>query len=107
MNLAGRGCASTVNAGTPDVQCGYCILWECRTPDDEYACLNLYHSEVVDSSGRSGISIAISETVQVALLAGVPISIHLACARLREVTPNISIVAVNAPTLLAEEKAKY
>ncbi len=48
VNLAGRECASTVNAGTPEVQCG--ILWEFRTPDGEYACLNLYHSEVVDSS---------------------------------------------------------
>ncbi len=44
--------------------------------------IHLYHSGIVDNTGRHGVIIALSEAAQVALLAWVPISPRLASARL-------------------------
>ncbi len=54
-----------------------------RMPGEE-ACYHLYHSGVVDNTGRHGVAIALSGAAKAALLAWVPISPHLASARLKE-----------------------
>ncbi len=43
-----------------------------KVPGEE-ACYQLYHSGVVDNSGRNGVAIALTEAAQAALLAWVPI----------------------------------
>ncbi len=48
---------------------------------------------------------ALSEAVQAALLAWVPISPRLAITRLKRTTVNITVVAVYVPTLDAAEEA--
>ncbi len=61
-----------------------------RIPDDghpvikvpgEETCYHLYHSEVMEITTRYGVSIAVSEAAQAALMAWVPISPHLASSR--------------------------
>ncbi len=46
----------------------------------EEACYYLYHSGVVDNTGRFGVAITLSEAAQAALLARVPISSRPASA---------------------------
>ncbi len=84
------------------------LLSEVRIPDNghsvikvpsEEACYHLYHSGVVDNTGRHGVAIALSETEQAALLAWVPILSRLARARLKGTTVNFTVTAVYAPTL--------
>ncbi len=48
---------------------GYSVI---KVPYEE-ACYHLYHSGVVDNTGRYGVAIALSEAAQLALLAWVPI----------------------------------
>ncbi len=76
-----------------------CLL-EVRIPDrghslikvpGEEACYYLYHSGVVDNTGRFGVAITLSEAAQAALLACVPISCRLASARLKETTVNLAV----------------
>ncbi len=76
-----------------------------KVPGEE-ACYHIYHSGVVDNSGRNGVAIALSEAAQAALLAWVPISSRLASARLKGTTVNLTVVSVYAPTLDAAEEAK-
>ncbi len=76
-----------------------------KVPGEE-ACYHLYHSGVVDNTGRHGVAIALSEAAQAALLAWVPISSRLASARLKGTTMNLTVVAVYAPTLDAAEEVK-
>ncbi len=45
-------------------------------------CYHLYHSGVVDNTGRHGVAIALTEAAQAALMAWVPISPRLASERL-------------------------
>ncbi len=90
-------------------------LSEVRIPDNghsvtkvpgEEACYHLYHSGLVDNTGRCGVAIALSEAAQVALLAWVPISSRLASARLKGTTVNLTVVAVYAPRLDAAEEVR-
>ncbi len=76
-----------------------------KVPGEE-ACYHLYHSGLVDNTGRHGVAIALSEAAQAALLAWVPISHHLASARLRGTMVNLTFEAVYAPTLDAAEEAR-
>ncbi len=69
-----------------------------KVPGEE-ACYHLYHSGVINNTGRHGVAIAISEAAQTALLAWVPISSRLASARLKKTTVNPTVVAAYAPTL--------
>ncbi len=73
----------------------------------EDACYHLYHSGVVDSTGKHWVAIALSETAQAALLALVPILSRLASARLKGTTVNLSVIAVYASTFDAAEETKY
>ncbi len=68
-----------------DIAC----LSEVRIPDsgqpvikvpDKEACYHLYHSGVVDNTGRHGVAIALSEAAQTALLTWALISSRLASA---------------------------
>ncbi len=68
-----------------DIAC----LSEVRIPDSGHsvikvpgkeACYHLYHSGVVDNTGRHGVAIALGEAAQAALLTRVPISSRLASA---------------------------
>ncbi len=77
-----------------------------KVPGEE-ACYHLYHSGVVDNTGKHGVAIALSEAAQAALLAWVPISSRLASARLKGTTVNLTIIAVYASTLDAAEETKY
>ncbi len=63
-----------------------------KVPGEE-ACYHLYHSGVVDNTGRHGVAIALSEAAQAALLAWVPISSRLASARLKGTTVNLTVIA--------------
>ncbi len=74
-----------------------------KVPGDE-ACYHLYHSGVVDNTGRHGVAIAVSSLTALSLW--VPISARLASARLKATTVNLTVVAVYAPTLNAAEKAR-
>ncbi len=65
----------------------------------EEACFHFYHSDVVDTSGRLGVAITLSEATQAALLACVSISSPLASARLKRTTVNLTVIAAYAPTL--------
>ncbi len=65
-------------------------LSEVRIPDSghsvikmpgEKACYHLYHSGVIDNTGRYGVAIALSEAGRAALLAWVPIPPRLASVR--------------------------
>ncbi len=67
-----------------------------KVPGEE-AYYHLYHSGVVDNTGRHDVAIALSEGAQAALLAWVPISSRLASARLKETTVNLTVIAVYAP----------
>ncbi len=76
-----------------------CLL-EVRIPDrghslikvpGEVAFYYLYHSGVVDNTGWYGVAITLSEAVQAALLACVPISSRLASARLKGATVNLNV----------------
>ncbi len=90
-------------------------LSEIRVPDSghsvlkvpvEEVCCHLYHSGVVDNSGRHVVAIALREDAQVALLARVPSSPRLASARMEGAIVNVIIIAVDDPTLNPEEVAK-
>ncbi len=76
-----------------------------KVPGEE-ACYHLYHSGVVDNTGRCGLAIALNEAAQAALLAWRPISSRLASARLKGTTVNLTVVAVYAPKLDAAEEVK-
>ncbi len=52
---------------------------------------NLYHSGVVDNTGRYGVAITLSEAAQAALLACVPLSSRLASARLKGTTVKFAV----------------
>ncbi len=52
-----------------------------KVPGEE-ACYHLYHSRVVENTGRHGVEIALSEAALAALLAWGPISPRLASAPL-------------------------
>ncbi len=73
-----------------------------KVPGEE-ACYHLYHSGVVDNTGRHGVVIVLSEAAQAALLAWVPISSRLASAR---TAVNLTVIAVYAPTLDAAKETK-
>ncbi len=94
-----------------DIAC----LSEVRIPDSchsvikvpgEEACYHLYHSAVVDNTGRHGVMIPFSKAAQAALLPWLPISSRLASARLKGTTANLTAIAAYAPTLDATEEAK-
>ncbi len=72
----------------------------------EEDCYHLYHSGVVDNTGRYGVALALNEAAQAALLAWMSISPHLASARLKGTMVSLTVVAVYAPTLDATEEAK-
>ncbi len=76
------------------------------TVPGEEPCYHLYHSGVVDNSGRNGVAIALSWAAQAALLAWVPIPSRLASVRLKSTTVNLTVVAAYAPTLDVAEEAK-
>ncbi len=65
----------------------------------EDACYHLYHSGVVDNSGRHGVAIALCEATQAAFWES--ISFCLVSAPM-----NLNVTTVYAPTLDAEEEAK-
>ncbi len=69
-----------------NIQCGY--LSEVRIPN----------------SGRQCVAIAFSKAGQAALFTLEPISPRLARARMKGAMVNITVIAVNAPTLDAEEE---
>ncbi len=90
-------------------------LSEVRIPDNghsviklsgEEACYHLYHSGLVDNTERHGSAIALSEAIQAALLAWVPITSRLASVRLKGTKVNLTVIAVYAPTLDAAEETK-
>ncbi len=72
-----------------------------KVPGEE-ACYHLY----LDNTGKCGVAIALSEAVQAALSAWVPITSRLASARLKGTTMYLTVVAVYAPTLDAAEEVK-
>ncbi len=85
-------------------------LPEVRTPDighsvtkgfDEEASYHLHHSGVVDNTERYGLTIALGEATQAALLVWVSITSQLTGWAVDLIT-----VAVYAPTLCAAEDAK-
>ncbi len=61
-----------------------------KVPGEE-ACCYLYHSGVVDNTGRYGVAIILSEAAQAALLECVPISSRLASARLKGSMVNLTV----------------
>ncbi|CAE1287454.1 unnamed protein product [Acanthosepion pharaonis] len=67
---------------------------------------NLYYSGPMDGSRHHGVALALSDQANNALLAWEPVSSHLARVRLRGALFNISIIAVYAPTLDADEVTK-
>ncbi len=73
----------------------------------EEACYHLYHSGVVENTGRHGVAIALSEATQAALLSRVPISSRPASARLKGTTVNLTEIVVYASTLDAAEETKF
>ncbi len=76
-----------------------------KVPGEE-ACYHLYHSGVVDNTGKHGVATALSEATQAALLAWVPISSRLASALLKGTAVNLTVIAVYVPTLDAAEETK-
>ncbi len=74
-----------------------------KAPDDG-TCSHIYHTGVVDNSGRHGVAIALGEAVKTATLAWAPISPNLANACLKGVTMKLTVVAVYAPTPDAGEE---
>ncbi len=73
----------------------------------EEACYHLYHSGVVDNTGRHCVAIALSQAARAALLAWVPISSRLASARFKGTTVNLTVISVYASTLGADEETKF
>ncbi len=69
--------------------------------------IHLYHSGVVDNTGRHGVIIALSEAAQVALLAWVPISPHLAGARLPTKHQHGSLLVMPVQPAPGECRLKY
>ncbi len=61
---------------------------------------------MVDSTGKHGVAIALSEAAQAGLLAWVPISSRVASAWLKGTTVNFAVIAVYAPALDAAEETK-
>ncbi len=95
---------------TPRAQCGYCLSFGSgqkviKVPGGE-VCYHLYHSGLVDISGRHGVAVALSEAAHAALLVVVPNSSRLACARFKGTTVNLTVVAVYDPTLDAAVEVK-
>ncbi len=80
---------------------GIACLSEVRIPESGHSVVNvsgyIYHS---------GVSIALSEAAQAALLSWVPISSRLAGARLKGTTVNLTVVGVYVPTRDTVEEAK-
>lgn len=68
-----------------------------KIPGEE-DCYNLYHSGVVDNSGRRGVAIALSEAAQTAHFVWVPISLCLASSRMEGTIVNLTVKAVYTPT---------
>ena len=67
----------------------------------------LYHSGPTDHSGIHGVAIALSDRASRSLLTWKPINQRLAYIRLSGKLFNISIIAVYAPTLAADDAEKY
>ncbi|CAI9720548.1 Hypothetical predicted protein [Octopus vulgaris] len=76
-----------------------------KVPGKEFT-YHLYHSGVTDNSGLHGVAIALSPDAQAALLAWQPISHRLALVRLKGQISNVSVIAVYAPTLNADDADK-
>ncbi len=72
----------------------------------EEACYHLYHSRVITNTERHVVAIALSQAAQAALLAWVPISSRVACARLKGTTVSLTVIAVYASMLDAAEETK-
>nr|VZI36954.1 unnamed protein product [Spirometra erinaceieuropaei] len=92
-----------------------CCLSEVRLPDSGSreikipgveSHFTLYHSGPLDSSGRHGVAIALSQQADLALLAWEPVNDRMAYVRLKGHFTNISIVAVYSPTSAAEQRDK-
>ncbi|CAI9726958.1 Hypothetical predicted protein [Octopus vulgaris] len=76
-----------------------------KVPGEEFT-YHLYHSGVTDNSGLHGVATALSPDAQAALLAWQPISHRLALVRLKGQISNVSVIAVYAPTLNADDADK-
>nr|VZH89496.1 unnamed protein product [Spirometra erinaceieuropaei] len=92
-----------------------CCLSEVRLPDSGSreikipgveSHFTLYHSGPLDSSGRHGVAIALSQQADLALLAWEPVNDRMAYVRLKGHFTNISIVAVYSPTSAAQQRDK-
>nr|VZI24942.1 unnamed protein product [Spirometra erinaceieuropaei] len=92
-----------------------CCLSEVRLPDSSSreikipgveSHFTLYHSGPRDSSGQHGVAIALSQQVDLALLAWEPVSDRMAYVRLKGQFTNISIVSVYAQTPADEQRGK-
>ncbi len=70
----------------------------------EGASYNLYHSGVIDNTGRYGVAIALGEATQAALLAWMPISSRFISARPKRTTVNLTVIAVYALTPKASKE---
>ncbi len=68
-------------------------------------CYHFYRSRVVDNTGKHGVAIALSRAARAALLALVSIASRLVSACLKGATVSLTVVAVCAITLDAEEEA--
>ncbi len=62
---------------------------------------------MVDNTGRHWLAIALSEAAQAALLVWVPISPRLPSARFKGTTVNLTVIAVYASTLDADEEKMH
>ncbi len=69
----------------------------------EETCYHLYHSKVVDNTGKQDVAVALSGAVHTVLLVWLPMSFRLASARLKRTTVNLNVVPVNASMLDAAE----
>ncbi|VDL91550.1 unnamed protein product [Schistocephalus solidus] len=68
--------------------------------------ITLYYSGPRDSSGRHGVTIALSQLANRALLAWEPVNERIAYVRLKGHFTKISIVSVFTPTSAAEQRDK-
>ncbi len=67
---------------------------------------HLYHNGKADNTVQHGVPIALSAAANASLLDWAPFSSSLTRASLKADNANVSIVAVNAPTLCADDDVK-
>nr|VZI48162.1 unnamed protein product [Spirometra erinaceieuropaei] len=110
-----RGTQSLTALSLDQYNVDVCCLSEVRLPDSGSrkikipgveSLFTLYHSGPCESSSRHGVASALSQHVDLALLAWEPVNDRMTYVRLKGHLTNISVLSVDAPTSAVEQRDK-